>query len=180
MDNGFPKMELDLGHVSDRERFEFKDSFKLVESDIGEFDCKVEVVVDVTVMGSRYLLKSGISCEMNGQCCRCLGKCKKELAAELEMVFQREGYSGEIPSGTSESDFVLLSFDEEYCYDIFPRVMEAIVLEVPIKILCDEDCKGLCPVCGADLNKEECTCEKEKPDPRWEPLKKIFNDEGKS
>jgi uncharacterized protein len=175
MDNGFPKMELDLGHAGERDRFEFNESFRLAEKEIGEYDCEVAVDVDVTAMGSRYLLEAGIRCSIHGHCDRCLKECDNELKTDLEMVFQREGYSGNAPSGMKDSDFVMLSFEEEYCYDIFPRIMEAIVLEIPIKILCDEDCRGLCPVCGADLNEGDCGCVINKPDPRWEPLKKIVD-----
>ncbi|MFN3694656.1 MAG: YceD family protein, partial [Ignavibacterium sp.] len=49
-------------------------------------------------------------------------------------------------------------------------VREFAILAIPMKKLCKEDCKGLCPRCGADLNFEQCTCPKEEIDPRWEKL----------
>ena len=48
-----------------------------------------------------------------------------------------------------------------------------------MEILCAEDCKGLCPICGANLNIEECGCERDETDPRWAPLNELLNDENK-
>ena len=64
--------------------------------------------------------------------------------------------------------------------DIFPRVHESVLLELPIRFLCREDCKGLCSVCGADLNEKDCGCPEKEPDPRWQGLKKLLrNDDSK-
>ncbi len=168
-------MQVDLGHVEGRNTFEFHESFGLFETELGDYGCDASVTAAVTSMGNRYLLEAKVGCRVRGRCDRCLEDCALRIDTQVDMVFQREGFSGEIPSGAGENDFVVLTSEEEYCYNIFPRVMEAVVLEIPIKILCSEDCRGLCPVCGANLNKEECRCEKETGDPRWEPLKKIFN-----
>ncbi len=50
--------------------------------------------------------------------------------------------------------------------DLLPFVEQAVFLEAPMKNLCKEDCRGLCPVCGTNLNKSVCTCEHRVPDPR--------------
>lgn len=50
-----------------------------------------------------------------------------------------------------------------------------IVLEIPSKFVCSEDCKGLCPVCGMNLNKGTCSCQKHQTDPRLEALKKLID-----
>ena len=79
-----------------------------------------------------------------------------------------------------EEDFVLLTDTIESRYDIFPRVLEAVLLELPIRVLCREDCKGLCSACGANLNEGACDCPKEEPDPRWRDLRKLLrNDDTK-
>jgi uncharacterized protein len=55
--------------------------------------------------------------------------------------------------------------------DLTDRIIEAIVVEVPMKVLCSESCKGLCPYCGADLNEEkEHKCRHDDVDPRWKKL----------
>jgi uncharacterized protein len=76
-----------------------------------------------------------------------------------------------------ENDFIFLPDNSESLYDISPRVMEAVILEMPIRFLCDENCKGLCSGCGVNLNSGDCDCDGEKGDPRWAPLKKLLSEE---
>ena len=51
--------------------------------------------------------------------------------------------------------------------------LEQILLALPAYPVCGEGCKGLCPVCGANLNERECGCDRKVPDPRWAGLKDI-------
>jgi len=57
--------------------------------------------------------------------------------------------------------------------DLGDRIRDAVILELPVRIYCTTDCKGLCPQCGQDLNQEACSCAEKEVDPRWEGLKKI-------
>src|SRR5206468_3309557 len=57
--------------------------------------------------------------------------------------------------------------------DLRPALREQILLSIPPSPLCKEDCKGLCPVCGKDLNEGDCGHDKTAPDPRWAALKNI-------
>jgi uncharacterized protein len=61
-----------------------------------------------------------------------------------------------------------------------PILLEQLQLNIPMKPLCRPDCKGLCPICGADRNRAACNCEEASPDPRWAALATIKNrwDEG--
>jgi uncharacterized protein len=52
-------------------------------------------------------------------------------------------------------------------------VREQVLLAVPLKVICREDCKGLCPHCGANLNLEQCSCSEPVEDPRWTALKDL-------
>ena len=62
---------------------------------------------------------------------------------------------------------------EDRKLDLTALVSEDAYLAIPYRMLCKEDCKGLCPVCGADLNVGPCNCEKPT-DPRWDALKDLF------
>ena len=62
----------------------------------------------------------------------------------------------------------------ELRFDLDALVLEDIFLDLPSKILCSEDCKGMCPKCGADLNAGSCSCEKEV-DPRLAALKQLLD-----
>lgn len=52
-------------------------------------------------------------------------------------------------------------------------IKDAILLDLPVKIVCTEDCQGLCAQCGTNLNKDQCECTDDSIDPRWEKLKEI-------
>ena len=72
-------------------------------------------------------------------------------------------YDGaEIPEGADEDEFDRLPAN--HVLDMESLIVAAIVFELPLVPLCDEDCKGLCPTCGANLNEGPCGCEKEKSD----------------
>jgi uncharacterized protein len=57
--------------------------------------------------------------------------------------------------------------------ELDPIVREQILLALPAYPVCDEGCKGLCTVCGANLNERECGCDRHVPDPRWAGLKDV-------
>jgi uncharacterized protein len=62
------------------------------------------------------------------------------------------------------------SFYDDPVVPVAPIVEERIQMAIPMKPLCREDCRGLCPQCGADLNVSECSCVFEEIDPRWRAL----------
>ena len=64
----------------------------------------------------------------------------------------------------------------ELRYDLDPLITEDIFLDLPSKLLCSEDCKGLCPVCGKNRNEGDCGCEKQTVDPRLEILKQLMKE----
>lgn len=63
----------------------------------------------------------------------------------------------------------------DYTLDLDELMRADILLELPTKFLCREDCKGLCPVCGQDLNEGTCNCNLHQIDPRLEALKKLID-----
>ncbi len=64
---------------------------------------------------------------------------------------------------------------QDYKLDLDELIRADILLELPSKHLCREDCKGLCPVCGKNLNDEACNCDMHQIDPRLEVLKKLID-----
>ena len=62
---------------------------------------------------------------------------------------------------------------DDFRLDLDSLVLEDVFLAMPFRFLCREDCKGLCPVCGADLNEGSCGC-RPSADPRWDALKDLF------
>jgi len=81
-------------------------------------------------------------------------------------VVKFRGQSDDV-SVTSVTGMTVFNTDK---IDTTNDVREFALLSVPMKKLCKENCKGLCPKCGSDLNKEKCKCITEEIDPRWKPL----------
>lgn len=73
--------------------------------------------------------------------------------------------------GEDTGEYIVL---EEYQLDMDELVFSDIVLELPSKFLCTEDCKGLCPQCGVNRNVESCSCSTKRVDPRMEILKSLI------
>ncbi len=169
-------MEIDLGHVEDRETFTLSQRFRISSREESGTDCRVTVVAAVSRIGNRYILEAPVKGVVKAICSRCLEPFEYEIDTSFQLVFQR-GENVQMPGDLTKDDFIVLTNAGEYCYDIFPRVKEAVLLELPIKYLCGPECRGICPGCGANLNLEPCRCELRKADPRWGPLKKLLNEQ---
>ena len=89
--------------------------------------------------------------------------------APLEVYF----VLGEEAPTSNEDDEIIRIPQAEQSVDLVDIVRENILLGVPYKVLCHNDCKGLCPVCGQNLNTEPCHCIPRSPDPRWTVLKDL-------
>ncbi|HTP25788.1 MAG TPA: DUF177 domain-containing protein [Anaeromyxobacteraceae bacterium] len=122
--------------------------------------------------------------ELTVPCGRCLRPVAVDLPVEFELTLVPRDEYEEAPRGEKEEHAGRLagSFEpeeaEEEAYsgkviDLDPLVREQLVLSLPSYPVCRPDCKGLCPVCGTDLNDNECGCDRMVPDPRWAGLKKL-------
>lgn len=177
MEKDFPRMEIDLGHSGDRETFSFEESLDVPgpEEDLAG---RLEVEVRSTRAGSRYLLEGDVGFSLRVGCDRCLEEYDFRLETAFSLIARKGGRNG-VPEGIEGEDYVILGDAEEYGFDIFPFVREAVFLDLPIRYLCGEQCRGICPVCGRNLNEGTCSCSEEKRDSRWSPLGKLLNDEKK-
>ncbi len=72
------------------------------------------------------------------------------------------------------------TIDENNILDLTDAVRQYLLMAIPIKPLCQRDCAGLCPICGANLNETVCGCPSEVVDPRWEKLRKLASTNGRT
>ena len=98
-------------------------------------------------------------------CDRCMEPFPREKTVRLHFLL------AETLEGEEDDDLVLLDHGE---VDIGDLAYTAYVLDMDTKNLCSEDCKGLCPGCGVNLNRETCRCKKQA-DPRWAALEQLLN-----
>jgi uncharacterized protein len=121
----------------------------------------IPVQLDVSQASGATVFDMRLDVHLTGACMRCLG------FAEIERTVQaREFYDLDAPpSDELHSDYVV---DEHLQLSTWAR--DAVALELPEQILCRDDCAGLCPVCGKDLNVEPHEHLGRDPDPRWAAL----------
>lgn len=99
-------------------------------------------------------------------------RCLTELSTVLELHFERTVASPEMAAEDDTLDD--LSFMEGYHLNVETFVYNEMIENWPAKILCKDDCKGLCPVCGQNLNVRDCGCDTFVPDPRMAVIQDIF------
>ncbi len=126
-----------------------------------------ETVKDVRLVGD-YSTRVEIACA------RCLEPVTRDLASAFDLLYRPLG----VDAGTAER--AVHEGDTEIGYytgegiQLEDVLREQVLLAAPLKAVCREDCKGICPRCGRNLNVENCQCPPpEVPDARWEALKGI-------
>ena len=127
----------------------------------------IPVELEISQASGAMVFDMKLHAHLSGACMRCLGH------AEVDGdVRAREFHDLDAPSGDElRSDYVV---DNHLQLGTWAR--DAIALELPDQIVCREDCAGLCPVCGKDLNVEPHEHLERDPDPRWAALKGLLQD----
>jgi uncharacterized protein len=121
--------------------------------------------------GADMRVRGEIQAELVAPCDRCATEIALPLTLPFDLFYTpREAAgakeAGEVELHERDLDFATFENDEINLDDL---VLEQIELGLPSRMLCREDCKGLCPQCGADRNEETCGCESPR-DPRWQAL----------
>jgi len=108
-------------------------------------------------------------------CARCLDPVVRELASSFDLLYRPLGVdAGKHERSVHEADTEIGYYTGEGL-QLQDVLREQVLLAVPIKAVCREDCKGLCPHCGRNLNLQSCQCGTTLPDPRWDALKELKN-----
>lgn len=178
MNDDADSMKLDLDRVESRSSFSFERTFELPTPDGGTASCAAAVEAAVARSANRYTIDARVKGSVRAECHRCLATFEMPVDASFTVIVNRGETSP--PVEGEEDDVVSVPLTGEATFDLFPRVREAVILEMPIKLLCREECKGVCVKCGANLNAGECGCDTGTGDPRWGALKKFLNRENKT
>ncbi len=100
------------------------------------------------------------------------GRCLKLYETENKSVLTGKLVEETRKENEDEEENLIYYTDDKL--DLTEDIIDTIILNLPMKPLCNEGCKGLCPKCGINLNEEQCDCEIEYVDPRFEKLKELF------
>lgn len=165
--------------------------------EIIERSWKVEIPSDISYLGQQYKFMEPLSVDVRGYwsrpafyvelsvsssvevpCSRCLDPAVVAINGKFSYLYGlSEGNDlSEHIEGHGDDSFVPVSSWGTYL-NITPQVWDSLILSLPGNVLCSSDCKGLCPMCGANLNRETCDCSTEEVDPRMEILKTIEQDD---
>lgn len=141
-----------------------------------DFDADFTSLLHLTgrvVNHSGYMsLEVGLSADYETRCARCLKELKFTASYSAEKPLAVRGTLQD----EENEDYVIIDENE---LDLMPIAEELLLLELPQKHLCREECRGLCPKCGHDLNEGDCGCEKHEIDPRLAVLKQLITDSDK-
>jgi uncharacterized protein len=139
--------------------------------DVKEFAHPIHVLHDFNKVGDEVFIKTSLTTQVELTCDVCLEDFKLDVNERIEIILTKDKDLVE----REEEDVYLVS-DSTTKVDITDSVRQSLLLAVPFKRVCREDCKGLCATCGTNLNHHQCSCTNEKIDPRWAGLKNITFD----
>ncbi|HET7753281.1 MAG TPA: DUF177 domain-containing protein [Anaeromyxobacteraceae bacterium] len=134
----------------------------------------------------RVILRARGTASLKAPCGRCLTSMPVQVPLDFRMTFVPQDQYSAPPSRDEDEarDEAIASFEptslDEETYsgkeiDLDPVVREQLILALPPYPVCRDSCKGLCSVCGTNLNEKECGCDRKVPDPRWAGLDKFRN-----
>ena len=116
----------------------------------------IHAVGTVTFGGNQFLLSGSLDARVRMPCSRCLCVVEEDVAIDFDEEYDEVEFDREDP-----------------VIDVGEIAAQIWSASIPMSVLCDEDCKGLCAQCGANLNEGECCCPPEDIDPRLEILRKL-------
>jgi uncharacterized protein len=149
--------------------------------ELGSIDeCLLQIkaaAVELAIQKSadEYYCQGQVTTRVVVECARCLGEFETDLVGEVSFVLCAEK-EAQAHGGSDDEEYVCFQGNDLRA-DIVVPVRQALVLSMPMKPLCSEGCRGLCPMCGANLNERTCDCKNETPDPRWNGLKRLLPDQ---
>ena len=145
----------------------------LPEKEKNDFSLRrVEVSCSIKKLRETVFWDGTLETTVTTNCCRCLSVASLPVKSQFRytLVPAKEVFKEE---QELSSDDLELIFYRDDLIDLDNIIFEQIMLQIPVRVLCKDTCKGLCPVCGADLNAVNCDCQTEIIDERLAVLKKL-------
>jgi uncharacterized protein len=133
---------------------------------IEERHSKHQVIQDIRLKG-----KLATSLEL--PCARCLEPVVHEVNGAFDLLYRPQGSDAGRPELSVTEAEAEISYYQGEGLLLEDALREQVLLALPLKAVCREDCKGLCPHCGKNLNEAQCSCVEPVDDPRWSALKEI-------
>ena len=135
-----------------------------------DFPSPMKVKGEITNTAGYMRMTVSTSVPYVASCARCLAPVLGDFTLDLEKTVAPRNLLGDLDEDKLD-EFAII---EDGFLDMDEQLREQLEMEFPMRFLCKEDCKGLCPKCGKNLNEGECDCDHTEIDPRLEPLRKLL------
>ncbi len=145
-----------------------------------------DVTLEGPVEGELVLRSIGRTVHLGGQvravaslvCGACLARFEYQLVVPIDEEFRRTAEAPAPARPELAAEDFLIPAEPGDVIDLTEVVRQSLILALPIAPRCREDCRGLCPQCGADLNRGPCACQEREPDPRLAALRRWSPEKG--
>jgi len=151
---------------------------EMVEDGICKFPTLLKAALRAQQIGDIVEVDGNISTSVRLDCGRCLQPFELPLASSFELTYSRKEPAAKHGDADQEEleltteDIGLIYFQGEEI-NLRNEIQEQVVMALPVRALCKPDCRGLCPVCGIDLNTAECQCDRSPPEGKFAALKNL-------
>jgi uncharacterized protein len=169
-------VKIDLSDIENQARH-FDETLELQPEnlDVEQIQEAVQVRLEANVSRTPLGFSFGGTCHVNGalSCSRCLESIAWSHSEDFSFLAQNmENAPKQDEVGLEEADLDVV-FIKDSTFDLADLATEQVLLSLPMRVVCSEECQGLCPSCGCNYNIEgACSCEPEI-DPRWDGLRNI-------
>jgi uncharacterized protein len=168
-------MLLDLGRIrTPLERYE-----KVYQADAFPPDdsfrvaAPVDLAFDIRKDKQQFQLSGRVQTTLELPCSRCLESFVRPVDAQFDLRYQPQSLNASGDEHEIQEDDLSTAFYEHDQIDLGQLMREQFLLSLPMKPLCSDACRGLCPVCGTNLNRGSCDCTRTWDDPRFAALREI-------
>ena len=134
------------------------------------FPSPMEASGEVVNSAGYMRLRLDLSLDCVAPCARCLA----DVAGTYRFSLEKTVATPEMLEGLDEDKIDEFAIVRDGFLDLDEPALSLLLSEFPSRVLCREDCRGLCPVCGRDLNEGPCACKKKETDPRLSPLSAVL------
>ena len=172
-------MRLDLSQIrTTDERYEkvYEPGACASDDDTFRVVAPVSLGFDIHKDKAQFRLDGRVQTTLELPCSRCLEAYTIPVDAAFDLRYQPHSHNIGEGEREIEEDDLTTAFYENDEIDLGQLMREQFYLALPMKPLCRDDCRGLCPICGANLNRETCDCKRDWEDPRLAVLKTLKKD----
>lgn len=165
-------MHIDITNIKNSKgesiKFSLIEDFNILNAHLGELEFKSPVLLSGSISNTndKLLLEGNIKTQIQLYCSRCNKPVIKDIDLDVKELFSEK-------NNNFDDDIWVFSGD---IIELNPIIISNIALNIPMKVLCKEDCKGLCPICGHDLNESKCDCDTTYKDSRFDKLNLLVFD----